>query len=168
MMRLIVIVLVAIAAMPAYAQVQRKVRPFSSLPPVQYDTPYPNEIWIRRFHTEQEIHLGCKEVSKFACARTGNLPAGEVAPRCDLMMLTDKQLRAKGGSSLVALTWRHELGHCNGWRGHDGGRRVFYLETHVDMPKLPASVHELPAYPPAVCVTPEWKEESCKARVPQS
>src|SRR5262249_16256458 len=29
---------------------------------------------------------------------------------------------------------------------------------------LPAVVRELPAYPPVVCVTPDWKPEPCKSR----
>jgi hypothetical protein len=79
-------------------------------------------------------------------------------------MLPETKLNALG-VGVVALTLRHELGHCNGWISHDGGRTMF-ADT-VEMPKLPASIHELPAYPPFVCVTPDWKPQSCKDRAAQ-
>jgi hypothetical protein len=166
--QVLIFALLAAVCLPHSASAQqiiRKVRYWSLLPPVEYDKPYTGELWITRLSSEEEIQNLCKE-GKRACANTKNLPPGQVAPKCHIYMLTDKQLRAKGiGGAAISL--RHELGHCNGWRGHDGGRKV-YIDTHIDMPKLPASTRELPAYPPLVCVTPEWKQESCKARVPQS
>ena len=63
-----------------------------------------------------------------------------------------------------ALTLRHELAHCNGWPADHPGAKKVQVDTKVEMPKLPASTKELPAYPPIVCVTPDWKSEPCESR----
>ena len=38
------------------------------------------------------------------------------------------------------------------------------MDKHIAMPTMPSVVKELPASPPVVCVTPEWKPESCEKR----
>ena len=125
-------------------------------PPAQYDKPYDGELEIRRFSTEEELRRACHDSSIIVCtARTSNR-------HCHLFIVTDDILKAKGFNYALAL--RHELAHCNGWpKNHEGGTWI-RVDTHVEMPKLSASTKELPAYPPIVCVTPEWKPEPCKNR----
>jgi hypothetical protein len=143
------------------AQAQQKMRFTTSLPPVEYDKPYVGELTIRRFSTEQELRYACPKVDfkyhALACA--GRMPND--TSRCNIYMVTDKILKAAGFGLAVVL--RHELGHCNGWVGHAGGRRVS-ANADVAMPALPALMQELAAYPPIVCVTPDWKPESCTNR----
>ena len=76
--------------------------------------------------------------------------------------MTDKVLKAAGSSYAIVL--RHELGHCNGWSGDHKKARWVFSNERLAMPELPASARELPVYPPIVCVTPDWKQESCKDR----
>ena len=73
-----------------------------------------------------------------------------------------KVLKAAGSSYAIVL--RHELGHCNGWSGDHKKARWVFSNERLAMPELPASARELPVYPPIVCVTPDWKQESCKDR----
>ena len=152
----------------AYGSQQQKVRFANILPPVEYDKPYTGELEIVRLASEQEIQAICKvSKSKYACAFRKEEPVGEMAPKCRIFMLIDKQLRAYG-SGFPALVMRHELGHCNGWdKDHKGGRKTF-IDTRIEMPKLPPSTKELPTYPPVVCVTPDWKQEPCKNRTIQA
>jgi hypothetical protein len=125
-------------------------------PPAQYDKPYDGELEIRRFSTEEELRQACHDSSIIVCtARTSD-------GHCHMFIMTDDLLKVKGFNYALAL--RHELAHCNGWpKDHPGGKWV-RVDTRVEMPKLPASTKELPAYPPIVCVTPDWKSESCKSR----
>jgi hypothetical protein len=59
---------------------------------------------------------------------------------------------------------RHELAHCNGWPAdHKGARKVF-VDSVKNMPTLPADAQVLPAYPPVMCLTPEWAMEDCAER----
>ena len=44
------------------------------------------------------------------------------------------------------------------------GAKWMRAATTVAMPKFPASTRILPADPPVVCVTPDWKSESCENR----
>jgi hypothetical protein len=146
---------------PKPRQSVQKVRYWNILPPVEYDKPYTGELSIIRLSSPEEIRVACKNSSEYACISTEGLPH-----RCTIFMLPDKQL-SLNGISLLAFTLRHELGHCNGWPNHDGGRKIF-LGTHVEMPKLPPSTRELPVFPPVVCVTPEWKQEPCASRAPRA
>ena len=76
---------------------------------------------------------------------------------------------------------RHELAHCNGWKHPEDtngrkfnvgdnwdeaeGAKWVVASTKASMPNLPASTKILPAFPPVVCVTPEWKQEPCAKRL---
>jgi len=136
----------------------------TSLPPAEYDKPYEGELTIRRLATEQEIRTACPKVNwqanyqshATACSLVWN------ATRCDIYIVGDRALKAADMNYNVAL--RHELGHCNGWPGdHKGGKKVF-VDLPVTVPKLPLSTKFLPAYPPVVCVTPDWNREPCENR----
>jgi hypothetical protein len=77
----IVVFIFMMAIRPAPA---RNDRIFSTLPLVEYDKPYTGELWITRFHSEQEIRIGCKGVSSIACALTQGVPPAQLALRCHL------------------------------------------------------------------------------------
>jgi hypothetical protein len=150
----------------------QKIRYWTTLPAVEFDKPYTGELMIMRFASEQDLRAVCRGVEfkhhAVACAGTPkDRPPDQPAPWCRIYIGTDQLLRAAGFS--LALTLRHELGHCNGWRHGNGkldnGRRV-YADTQVTMPTLPPSTKELPAYPPLVCVTSDWKAEPCAERKP--
>jgi len=134
----------------------------TSMPPAEYDKPYMGELEIRRMVTDQDVRTLCPKAWK---ARTQTrFPACSMhnATRCEVYIVNDRGLKALGMN--YALTLRHELAHCNGWPGdHPGGKKV-PIDTRVEMPKLPASTRILPAYPPVVCVSPEWQPEPCKDR----
>ena len=139
-------------------------RMLTSLPPAEYDKPYEGELTIRRLATEQEIRNACPKVNWQANFQS-HATACSLVPsstRCDIFIVNDRALKAVDMNYNVAL--RHELGHCKGWPGdHKGGKKVF-IDVLVAMPKLPPSTKELPAYPPAVCVTPDWNREPCENR----
>src|SRR5262249_36051790 len=93
-------------------------------------------------------------------------------------MGTEDVLKRKGTNHNFTL--RHELAHCNGWKHPNTtngkkfnvgdrwdeaeGAKWVPANTKVSMPKLPTSTRILPASPPVICVTPEWKPEPCKNR----
>jgi hypothetical protein len=156
----VIAALVFMALRPAQAQ---QVRQYTNgLPPIEYDKPYTGELTIIRFTTEADVLATCTvSKSRFACAKT---PDEAVPSHCVVVMLIDEKLKAYG-DNYPALTMRHELGHCNGWDvDHKGERGPIFTDTHIEMPKLPASTKELPAYPPVVCITPAGKQESCNNR----
>jgi hypothetical protein len=141
----------------------RTVRPSTStirymnyLPPVEYDKPFTGTVIIRRLETEEEIERHCKGSSKLACA--GHTADGKT---CYLTIVNDNVLRSH--HIPWAFVLRHEIGHCNGWtQKHENKRKVQMID--VGMPTLTKDLWVLPAYPPVVCVTPDWKPEPCKNR----
>jgi hypothetical protein len=98
-------------------------------PPAQYDHPYHGQVIEQRLSLSQIIQLchgpagSCAWVNKGVCHIA--LPADEKDGR------------------LLALTRRHEIGHCNGWPGYHpnghwveygpGGRRNTYKQGHVNV-----------------------------------
>jgi hypothetical protein len=147
-----------------YMTVRPVPRHTNFLPPIEFDKPYTGEPWIIRLANKEQLRSACEETSKIAC--TEKPSAGQTAPQCHIYMLTEQQINLEG-IGLAALALRHELGHCNGWHDHTGGRET-YIDTWIDLPKLPPSTHELPAFPPLACVTPEWKNDPCENRQPAS
>jgi len=132
-----------------------------TLPPTEFDRPYTGELEIVRVPNLREVEAICRKTGIYACS--GLLANGA---RCIVFILPDKQLKASGKNAIAFMS-RHELGHCNGWPGnHKNGRRVDkeFRDGHIAMPTMPAVIRELPASPPVVCVTPDWKQEPCASR----
>jgi hypothetical protein len=147
----------------------------SLLPPPKYDKPYEGELEIQFFSSSEDVQRVCPNThTETACA------ARSVdGKKCQIFMATENVIKQKGGA--YNFTLRHELAHCNGWNHPNttNGRRFNVGEkwdeaeggkwvaanTKVPMPKLPASTRILPASPPVVCVTPEWKPEPCEGRL---
>jgi hypothetical protein len=145
----------------AQAKRQQIVRYSHTFPPAEYDKPYAGELEIVRIANEADMLKICKGISKYACSSRTIDPSKP--PHCIIFLLPDKRTRGYG-SAAVAHVWHHELAHCNGWtQKHENGHKAS-LDSPIAMPALPASMKELPVYPPLVCVTPEWKQEPCKNR----
>jgi len=147
------------------------------LPPPQYDKQYDGELEMQRISTQAEIDRICDGTSHYAC--TSRSRDGK---RCWIFMATDDVLKQHGMQYAFAL--RHELAHCNGWHhphpnalkgkhfqagdtwNEAEGAKWVVIGNFKTMPILPERTRILATYPPVVCVTPEWKEEPCKNRVP--
>jgi len=136
---------------------KQTVRYFNWLPPLEYDKAFTGKLIIRRLQTEEEIEKVCKGDSKVAC--TARVADGIV---CLLFIGNDDVLKRNHVPYEFML--RHELGHCNGWtKDHERKRKIVYDEGYGKA-TLPKDTVSLPAYPPIVCVTPDWKPEPCKNR----
>jgi len=135
----------------------------TSKPPAEYDKPYMGELMIRRMATEQDMRNAFPK-APFKTNAQSHAPAISFhnETRCEVFIVSDRTLKALGMN--YALTLRHELAHCNGWPADHPGAKKVPVDTKVEMPKLPASTKELLAYPPIVCVTPDWKSEPCESR----
>src|SRR5262249_21078122 len=143
-------------------------------PPPKYDKPYDGELEIRFFSNSEDVKLACSIGQEDTACTASSVDH----KKCRIMMLTEDIIKRKGESYTLAL--RHELAHCNGWKHPNttNGKKVnigdrweeaegakwVAANTKVPMPKLPASTRILPASPPTVCVTPDWKPEPCKDR----
>jgi hypothetical protein len=141
-------------------------------PPLEYDKPYDGELEIQFFSSSEDVVRACSQ-SDTACTF---LSADH--KKCRIMMGTEDVIRRNGFT--YAFTLRHELAHCNGWKHpkKEGERTVkigsrwdeaegakwLAANTKVPMPTLPALTRILPASPPVVCVTSEWKPEPCNKR----
>src|SRR5262249_16144998 len=134
------------------------------LPPPKYDKPYEGELEIRFFSNIEDIRGACPGThSEVACA----FPLADLK-KCWIMMGTEDAIKRRGYG--YAFVLRHELAHCNGWKHPNttDGKRFSVGEkwdeaekwvaanTKTPMPTLPVLTRILPAYPPLVCVTPDW------------
>jgi hypothetical protein len=143
-------------------------------PPSQYDKPYDGELEIRFFSNAEDLEQACKGVDTHTACTTVSVDH----KKCWIFTETEDVIRRKGWT--YAFVLRHELAHCNGWKHPnttDGqkfkvgeawdkaeGGKWIAVSTKVSMPKLPAITRMLPASPPVVCVTPDWKPEPCAQR----
>jgi hypothetical protein len=158
----LVLVLIAVArAEPAAAQ-----RLTSAAPP-QFDVPYTGNLTIWYARSERDLrNIATPRDANWggvAYASHNRKEAGTPATVCNVYILDEKIMKARGWSFNLVL--RHELGHCNGWQGHDGGRKV-PISTPTSAPQLPESTRWLPAYPPLVCITSDRTVEPCDQRRP--
>jgi hypothetical protein len=128
------------------------------------------------FSTEADLKQACK-LPNLGSACT--FPSVD-HQRCRIFIATKDVIKRDGVD--YAFVLRHELAHCNGWKHPpkppktvtlgqkwyeaEGGKWV-RKGTVTPMPKLPVSTKELPAYPPVVCITPDWKPEPCENRKPK-
>ena len=107
------------------------------MPPAEYDKPYIGELTIKRVATEQDLRNGACPGAQW----TKGLPSMGCAGRsvdgkqCTIVVVSDQVLKALGGT--YAAVVRHEIAHCNGWVGHDGGK--WTPVSKMTMPKLPPS-----------------------------
>jgi hypothetical protein len=165
------------AGQRAHVVVSRPIIPGSLLPPPQYDKLYDGELEIQFFSNAADLEQACKDVNtKTACTF---VPVDH--KKCWIFMGTEDVIKRRGRS--YAFTLRHELAHCNGWKHPnttegekfntgqkwdraEGGKWIA-ADTKMPMPKLPVLTRILPASPPTICVTPDWKPEPCKNREPK-
>jgi hypothetical protein len=123
------IVLITAAAMliPLSAQAASK-KWIAMLPPLKYDYLYQGQLTIAR-GILAVMNAVCAEVKlakfalPYACSRIyrrTNTPKEAPADICHVFIAEDNLLLPAGWIYKDVL--RHELGHCNGWGGHDRGR----------------------------------------------
>jgi hypothetical protein len=142
----------------------------TSLPPAEYDIPYTGELRIWVVQSKKDLReYYCKWTaanqsnwSGLACASTSK--DKKPVKICNVYIAKDELLKAVGFNK--ALVLRHELGHCNGWANHEGGR-LTPIDTKADL-KLPPNTRWLRTYPPVACLTPDGQEESCTERAKPS
>lgn len=85
------------------------------LPPVKYDHPYKGKL-IERNYDPAGVARACK---KFGITP----PRGKKIVACALSGMRFCIINMpKKNSESYSLVKRHELGHCNGWRGHANSR----------------------------------------------
>lgn len=149
--------LVALLLATGAAQAQKVTHYIGSLPPPEFDKPFTATLIIRRIDTEESLHAACEGVSKIACA--GLTANGQT---CYLYIANDDILRKY--HMIYVMSLRHELGHCNGWTAQHENKRIVRVDSVTTTPALPKDTWSLPAYPPVVCITPEWKPEPCSNR----
>jgi len=157
--------------------VRQVVIPAGLLPPPKYDKPYDGELEIRFFSSAEDVDQACKSAGEGAgCTRVS-----DDHKYCRIFLATEDLAKRRGRN--YAFVLRHELAHCNGWthpkttEGRhfnlgetwdkaEGGKWIA-ANTKMPMPKLPILTRVLPASPPIVCVTPDWKPEPCENRKPK-
>ena len=133
------VALAVVALTVSSATAQTMVRE-GQLPPPEFDVPYRGTLIIWR--TESIKQNGkLRAAFQFGMGKLENTDVGLAAVAfaqhhsleyCEIFIVKDEVLKALGGYSL-ALILRHELGHCNGWRGHERGKWV----RDATMPELP-------------------------------
>ena len=117
------IMLAAITAAQAAPKIKKWV---ASIPPLEYDYPYEGKLTIVRgdLATMNEKCAADKWPGfpyPFACSVAYyKVSADQTQPgiSCTIYIAEDALLRGW----VYADVLRHEMGHCNGWRGHDGQR----------------------------------------------
>lgn len=151
--------------------------PTGLLPPPQYDKLYDGELEIRFFSSAADVDQACKSMGE----GIGCIWSSDDHKHCRMILATEDLAKRKGKN--YAFVLRHELAHCNGWthpkttegRHFNLGERWDKAEggkwiaanTKMPMPTLSVSTRILPASPPVICVTPDWKPEPCKDREPR-
>jgi hypothetical protein len=119
---------------------KRSMRTISGvLPPREFDRPYPldNLLIVERYASEAEVRLaGCRKskppLSGYLACSWANLASWSeerkmLVSGCRIIMASDAILIAHGLEPVS--TYRHEIGHCNGWRGDHAGARDYHYEV---------------------------------------
>jgi hypothetical protein len=125
-----VVALIAAALLiPSIAQAAPKlaVKKWTAfLPPLQYDYPYQGQLTLIRGNLAV-MNAACLEAKAamypipYACAivyRRADTSPTAPGDLCHVFIAEDDLLRGWVYKDVL----RHELGHCNGWKGHAGGR----------------------------------------------
>jgi hypothetical protein len=102
------------------------------LPPPEYDKPFTGEIVLIRANRERmeiacpkslyPLTIGCATRYPPAWSRDGK------DYLCVVIILNDELLKEVSPWSYEVI-WRHEIGHCNGWKGHAGARPLVPLDV---------------------------------------
>jgi hypothetical protein len=108
---------IIVMALILAAHAQSLDRNYPILPPLEYDRPYTGKLRVTVVPTIKEVMEHCDLAFPSALACT--LHRGEL---CIIIILPDDTLYSKGWDAWHVM--RHEMGHCNGWRGNHIGARV--------------------------------------------
>jgi hypothetical protein len=101
------------------------------LPPEKYDHPYEGRLRIIEVRSMETVSYLCKRAVRhlayvfipkgaIGCAIPSDLVKLDPNADCVIFHAPESQLQRLGGTLNVLM--RHELGHCNGWKNHDGMR----------------------------------------------
>src|SRR5262249_52750263 len=110
---------------------------YSLIPPSQYDHEYKGELKLHR-GTLEEVMKACHSKSTvLGCAWRG-LPvfdSGLKPDFCEMWIVNDDVLYRY--NMLYGMTFRHETGHCNGWRHlQPGEKKAPSMEVKKDPPPV--------------------------------
>jgi hypothetical protein len=87
------------------------------LPPKEYDKPYTGALIVVYARDQDHVRELCPDV-KFVGAAIACAIRWEGS--CFVAIAPDADIIAAGATHWLVM--RHEMGHCNGWRGHSGAR----------------------------------------------
>jgi hypothetical protein len=117
---------------PAFSQgiysplpLAQQTKPKMILPPEKFDHFYPGDLTIMMVNTVDDLRAACG----LDAQAHPNLLACSIrkSSACLIIMVKDEVMRQHGWNTGLLL--RHEIGHCNGWVGHDGERGVSSLSS---------------------------------------
>ena len=141
-MKYLALAVLALACTASAAVAEPRMRLMNILPPAEFDIPYTGKLTIWRTKSEQALRAiltpDQATWSGLAAAAHNRKAPGTPATVCDIYVVEDAVLKARGHS--LAFLLRHELGHCNGWAGHDGGKKI-WVAAPMKMPQLPKLSH---------------------------
>jgi hypothetical protein len=104
---------------------------YRNLPPAEYDHPYEGRLRTIEVRSMETVSYLCKRAVRhlayvlipkvaIGCAIRSDLVKLDPNADCVIFHAPESQLQRLGGTLNVLI--RHELGHCNGWKNHDGMR----------------------------------------------
>ena len=145
------IISLAILAASIAAPEAKEINWLASVPPVEYDRTYIHKLLIQRFSVKEKIP--CKD-GKLACAWRA-----KDGRWCYIALATDKLLATEHHT--YASVMRHELGHCNGWSGHEHERRI--PRDSIEAPGLPKDTQYFPTDDLAsICFRLDGSPKTCE------
>src|SRR5262249_17920582 len=94
------------------------------LPPLEYDHPFQGAVTVIEAKSQNEVKGLCNLVSVeapvFGCAFPRDRLARTIKPDCVIILGDAATIARWGWTRNIVL--RHETGHCNGWKNHEGAR----------------------------------------------
>jgi hypothetical protein len=102
-----------------------------NLPPEEYDFPYTGRLRVIEVWNMERVSHTCKRAlhdlpyisiphAAVGCAIRSDLAKLDPNADCVIFHARESQIQSLGGTLNIIM--RHELGHCNGWKNHEGAR----------------------------------------------
>jgi hypothetical protein len=111
------------------------------LPPAEYDHPFQGRLRVIEAGSMDKVWRVCfgalppyvqRHDLILACAIPSTLVQLDPEADCVVLHALEGEIRSLG--STLNITMRHELGHCNGWKTHEGIRGAPPFETVKEYP----------------------------------
>jgi len=151
------VIVAVLAAAPVYAadDATKKATKWALngvLPPFEFDHPFDGNLQIFRVEAERIPYVCPRTADPITLGCMKHFQPDPGAPRgsCHVILAPDEVIEAAGWTPEIVL--RHEIGHCNGWKTHDGARPLSIPEIEkllrgekldTDFP-VPAALRERP------------------------